>query len=236
MTFHLYKRGKVNGVFAQDAVFFTPVLPSDIRTGLFNAIWNISIISLTASNFEYTLDNGVTWFPLSAGALTPNKESIYNVLCDGDDEFNLRCPDVGGCNLYRAVVSIAPVDFQQRFDLPDPLPVTVVNPAGTPIGTTILSLTNSAYVANADVSGVDLTPTGTVVGDAVIFRILWSASAIGVLKITLDSTNYVELNNGANLRAESAHLFDVVVSHGDLFNLQFDKNATLRFVRVIQLI
>jgi hypothetical protein len=117
-----------------------------------------------------------------------------------------------------------------------PLIVSFTPPVGTPNGVIILSKTNSAELANTDISGVDLSPSGTSPGDAVIFRIEWSASVVGVLSATLDSTNFVVFNNGSNLRAESLHLFDMVVEHGDLWNLQFNKPTTVRFLRVIQVI
>ena len=83
---------------------------------------------------------------------------------------------------------------------------------------------------------MDVSPAGTSPGDEVIFRIEWSASNVGILSATLDSTNFVVFNNGSNLRAESLHLFDMVVEHGDLWNLQFNKNTTIRFLRVLQVI
>jgi len=109
-------------------------------------------------------------------------------------------------------------------------------PVGTPNGVIILSKTGTAELANTDISGVDLSPSGTSPGDAVIFRIEWSADQVGVLSATLDSTNFVEFNNGANLRANSIHLFDMVVEHGDLFNLRFNKATNIVFLRVLQVL
>lgn len=263
MAFHLYKRGSTSGVFLQNAEFFTPPgLPADIRSSLFNAIWSISIIPTTTSNFEYTVDGGLTFFPLSSKPLPAGVEAICNVTTEGIDTLNIRCPDAAGCTVYRVIVSIAPQDIQRRAieitggvaalpvdicpvlcDVPiingsvSPLLVSVgAPPVGTPNGVIILSLTNAAVLANTDISVADLSPAGTSAGDAVIFRIEWAADGVGVLSMTLDSTNFVEYNNGANLRSDSLHLFDSVVEDGDLFNLRFNKAVTIRFLRVIQVL
>lgn len=139
--------------------------------------------------------------------------------------------------------SALPVDIcPVSCDLPiingsiSPLLVSVANPPGTPIGKSILSETNFAITANTDISGVDLPPIGTVAGDAVMYRISWSAIATGKLSYTLDSTNFVDFNNSALIMREAGNLFDVVVEHADAFNLRFDKNTTIRFLRVIQLV
>jgi hypothetical protein len=135
-------------------------------------------------------------------------------------------------------VDICPV----TCDLPvingsvSPLQVSVANPQGTPVGKIILSLTNSAITANTDISGVDLPPVGTVAGDAVIYRVSWSADSSGKLSYTLDSINFVDFNNSALIMKEAGNLFDTVVEDGDAFNLRFDKNATVRFLRVVQLL
>ena len=196
-------------------------------------------------------------------AIPANDERTFNIKAGDKDKFNLRTIDAGGIDIYRVLISIAPQDIMRpRSDIdliiPSPLdvnicPVTcdvpIINgsispllvsvgapPVGTPNGVIILSKTNSVETANTDISGVDLSPAGTSAGEAVIFRIEWSASVVGVLTMTLDSTTFVEFNNGANLRADSLHLFDVVVEDGDLFNLQFNKNTTIRFLRVIQVL
>ncbi len=266
MAFHLYSRGSARGIFQQNVIFFPTFLKADIRWG-FDAIWNISIISnnqIGSQQLEFTLDGGVTFFPLNQGVpIRSGDERIFNIKAGDKDQFNLRCRSGGGCDIYRVLVSIAPQDIQRpvadiEVNVPDPLPVDicpvtcdipVINgsispllvsagapPVGTPNGVIILSKTNSAEIANTDISGVDLSPTGTSPGDAVIFRIEWSASNVGILSATLDSTNFVVFNNGSNLRAESLHLFDMVVEHGDLWNLQFNKNTTIRFLRVLQVI
>lgn len=252
MAFHLYSRGKASGVYLPLAPIFPTNLPPDIRWG-FDAIWNISIITTDSGVFEYSLDGGVTFFPLIT--TVANTEVICNIKADDKDSFNLRT--TGGATVFRILVSIAPEDIQRRTvaggiasqvdicpvtcDVPiingsvTPLQVTVANPQGTPVGTIILSLTNSVYASNTDLSGVDLPPTGTSPGDAVIYRIQWSSSATGRLRFTLDGTNFVDFNNSVNLKSEASSIFDVVVEDGDLFNLQHSNGGTIRFLRVIQL-
>lgn len=265
MTWHLYSRGSATGIYLQNAPFFPTFLPADIRWGQ-NGIWNVSVISTTQINnkqLEFTVDGGVTWFPLNTqGPISANDERIFNIKATDKELFNLRCIGAGGCTIYRVLVSMAPEDIMRpssdlQVNVPSPLPVdicpvtcdlpvingsvtpldvSIVNPPGTPVGSTILNITDTAYVANADVSGVDLSPTGTSAGESVIFRILWSFSVVGVMSGTLDGTNFVEFNNGANLRADSVHIFDIVVDHGDSFNLKFNKSGQIRFVRVVQLL
>ncbi len=289
MAFHLYSRGSAKGVYLQNVILFPTYLKADIRWG-FDAIWNIAVISnnqIGSQALEFTLDGGVTWFPINQGApIKSGDERIFNLKAGDKDLFNLRCTSGAGCDIYRILISIAPQDIQRPVAdidvnvpsplpvdicpvncpidvnvlslLPNPLPVDIcpvtcdvpiINgsitplqvafappPVGTPNGVIILSATNSAVLANTDISGVDLSPSGTVAGDAVIFRIEWSADAVGILTATLDSTNFVDFNNGSNLRADSLHLFDMVVEHGDLFNLRFNRATTIRFLRVIQVL
>lgn len=261
MAFHLYSRGKAVGPYLTLAPIFPTNLLPDIRWG-FDAIWNISIITTNPSVFEYTIDGGVTFFPLIT--TTANTETIVNIKADDKDSFNLRT--IGGATVFRILVSIAPEDIQRsksevatdvniispiplpvdicpvNCDVPiingsvSPLLVTIANPPGTPIGRIILSLTNSVISSNTDLGVADLPPIGTSVGDAVIYRILWSAQATGKLSFTLDSTNFVDFNNSQLILREAGNLFDVVVEHADAFNLQFDKNTTIRFLRVVQLL
>ncbi len=265
MAWHLYARGSASGVYLQNAPLFPTNLPADIRWG-FDAIWNVSIISTTQAIFEFTVDGGVTWFPLNpiAGvnsAIPADDERTFNIKATDKELFNLRCTDVAGCTLYRVLVSIAPQDIMRpRSDLdinvPNPLPVDICpvscdvpivngttplivsngSPVGTPAGATILNISNTAILANTDISVTDLSPTGTSVGDSVIFRILWSSNSAGRLRFTLNGTDFVDFNNSINLKGGAASLFDIVVDHTDLFNLQFSNATTITFLRVIQVI
>lgn len=116
-----------------------------------------------------------------------------------------------------------------------PLDVQVINAVGTPVGKIIESQTNTAITANTDIFTA-VSPTGTVTGDAVIFRVQWSAQANGVLSYTLNNTDFVSLNDGNLLAKDVSHIFDIVVDDPDLFTIRFDKTTTITFLRVIQLV
>ena len=248
MAFHLYKRGKVSGVFAQNIVLFVPSLLSDIRTGLFNAIWNISIIPTTASNLEYTLDDGVTWFPLTSGVIPANKETICNILCDGDDVFNIRCPDVAGCTIYRLVVSIAPVDFQQRelaLGSGGAIPVNIcpvecaVPVSGTvsltTLSTVLSTIFNLARIANQEWFASDISLSGLIAGQGATAEIHFAVTPRRKIEYTLDSgTTWVTLNNDLNVEADSGQVFTIPMIFGDLLNFRSAQALTVIFARVVQ--
>ena len=113
---------------------------------------------------------------------------------------------------------------------------STVAPIGTPVGETIGNLTNFAYTNPNDVFVADLTPIGTAVGDSVIFRIMWSSDQGGKLSLTLNSTDFIFFNDQNALKEDSVHIFDIVVDHADTFNLLFEKDTTIIFLRVVQLI
>ena len=127
MAFHLYSRGRATGVYLENSPIFPTNLPSDIRWG-FDAIWNVSIITTTTLTFEYTIDGGVTYFPL--GTTTANQELIANIKADDKDSFNLRIINVAGGTVFRILVSIAPEDIIRALMpvkvSPLPLPVDIV--------------------------------------------------------------------------------------------------------------
>ncbi len=116
-----------------------------------------------------------------------------------------------------------------------PLSVKLINPVGTPVGGTLVTLTNTVITANTDIFTA-FSPTGTSVGDAVMFRIQWSAIDRGVLSYTLNNSNFVFLNDGNTLAKDSSHAFDILVDDPDSFTLRFDKNTTITFLRVVQLV
>lgn len=258
MAFHLYSRGRASGVYLQNAPIFPTNLIPDIREG-FDAIWNVSIITTTTSTFEYSIDGGVTFFPL--GVATANQELIANIKADNNDSFNLRITDVAGGTVFRIIVSIAPEDIIRALmpvqvsikqplsvdicpvtcDVPvingsvSPLIVNIDNPVGTRVGGTLVSLTNTAITANTDIFTA-FTPTGTSVGDAVMFRIQWSAEDKGKLSYTLNNSDFVDLNDGTEIDKDSSHIFDVMIDDPDSFTLRFDKNTTIIFLRIVQLV
>ncbi len=250
MAFHLYSRGRASGVYLQNAPIFPTNLIPDIREG-FDAIWNVSIITTTTATFEYTIDGGTTFFPL--GTANANVELIANIKADDNDSFNLRITDVAGGTVFRIIVSIAPEDIIRALmpakvdicpilcDVPvingsiSPLKVNIENPVGTPIGGTLVSLTNTAITKDTDIFTA-FTPTGTSVGDAVMFRIQWSAEDKGKLSYTLNNSDFVDLNDGTEIDKDSSHIFDVMIDDPDSFTLRFDKNTTIIFLRIVQLV
>lgn len=133
-------------------------------------------------------------------------------------------------------VDICPV----TCDLPvingsvSPLLVSVANPPGTPVGKTIVNLTNTNITGSTDIFPA-VSPTGTVAGDSVMFRILWSNDEGAILSMTLNDSDFVDFNDSNAVKKNSVHLFDVVVDHDDLFTLRYDKTSTIIFLRVIQL-
>jgi len=252
MAFHLYSRGKAVGPYLALAPIFPTNLLPDIRWG-FDAIWNISIITTNTAVFEYTIDGGITWFPLIT--VPANTEVICNVKADDKDSFNLRT--TLGATVFRILISIAPEDLQRRgstseardqvdicpvlCDVPiingsvSPLDVQVNNEQGTPVGKIIASETNFAILQDTDIFTAT-APVGTSAGDAVVFRVQWSAIDGGILRYTLNDSDFVSFNDQNALKEDSSHIFDVIVEDGDLFTLQFEKDTTITFLRVIQLI
>ena len=128
-----------------------------------------------------------------------------------------------------------PIDISAQSFSPLSVTPTGSPPIGNPVGETIVNETNLAVTANTDMF-TDQSPIGTSAGDSVIFRILWSADEGGKLSFTLNGTDFVFFNEQNALKEESVHLFDVVVDHGDTFNLHFEKDTTAIFLRVVQLI
>lgn len=255
MTFHLYKRGRAIGVFAQNIPFFSPVLPSDIRTGLFNAIWNISIIPTTTSKIQFTLDNGVTWFDLTPTPLIANEETVVNITCDGDDEFNLRCPDVAGVTLYRAVVSIAPVDFQQKplgsgtalkvdicpvnCNVPVDIQNQPIQVSGsvslTSLDLILASITNVAKAINVKWFTTDIPPVGLIAGQGIESAIHFAINTRAKIQYSLDgAVTWVGLNNGFSIEPDVGNVYTIPMIFGDTLNFRADKALTVIFARVVQ--
>lgn len=127
----------------QNVKLFPTDLPTDVRWG-FMGIWHISlIVQNNPATFEFTVDGGTTWFPLNpvAGvntAIPADDERIFQIKADDKELFNLRCTDASGCDVYRALVAIAPQDVMRpRSDLdvnvPTPLDVNITGPNPLPV-------------------------------------------------------------------------------------------------------
>lgn len=159
--------------------------------------------------------------PIINGSVSPLLVDICPVTCEIDVDIN----SVSFGNI--------PVDIAAQTQ--DPINVNVTNVQGNPIGKIIASETNTAITGNTDIFTAT-APVGTSSGDAVVFRVQWSAEDGGVLSYTLNDSDFVSFNDENALKENSSHIFDVIVEDGDLFTLQFEKSTTIIFLRVIQLV
>jgi len=116
-----------------------------------------------------------------------------------------------------------------------PLQVQLAFALGTPAGGTRISLTNTAITGNTNIFTA-FSPSGTVANDAVTIRVQWSAIDGGVLSYSLNDTDFVGFNDQNALKENSSHVFDVIMDHADTFVLQFEKDTTITFLRVVQII
>lgn len=94
---------------------------------------------------------------------------------------------------------------------------------------------NTAELAATDILATALTPTY----QASIFRVMVAMSAAGVFRVTVTkagNTQTLELNRGVALAAESLYAFEHAVHAGDSINYQYSVNATLRVLRVQEVI
>ena len=90
---------------------------------------------------------------------------------------------------------------------------------------------NTAELANTDIFATDITPTNT----PTTFRVyVWTDTA-GVLSCMRTSggvTVTENLNQGANLVADSAYEFNITVGAADTINFQLDAAATMTVIVV----
>ncbi|MCW3989134.1 MAG: hypothetical protein NWE88_03560 [Candidatus Bathyarchaeota archaeon] len=93
---------------------------------------------------------------------------------------------------------------------------------------------NTAITANTDIFSADLEPSSS----ATTFRIYACMNTAGVLTVrrTRGGTTVSEdLNAGANLVANSAYMFEILVEELETINLQYDVNATVISLKVFEL-
>ena len=94
---------------------------------------------------------------------------------------------------------------------------------------------NAAVTADTDILAAAITPSQT----ASLFRIMVAMSAVGVLKahITKAGNSQVKaFNSGEDLTIEDLYAFEFLVHAGDSVNFQYSANATLRVMRVQEVI
>lgn len=94
---------------------------------------------------------------------------------------------------------------------------------------------NVSITANTDILSSDLTPTNT----PCLFRIEVCLNAAGVFSAMVtkaDSTQQLKLNSASNLAADAVYMFDILVHSGDSVNFQHSANATLKVLRVQEIV
>lgn len=93
---------------------------------------------------------------------------------------------------------------------------------------------NTAIIANTDIFGVDLEPSSS----ATTFRIYACMNTAGVLTVrrTREGTPVSEnLNAGANLVANSAYMFEILVEELETINMRYSENATVISLKVFEI-
>lgn len=94
---------------------------------------------------------------------------------------------------------------------------------------------NVSVTADTDILALDLTPTNT----PCLFRVMVSLNTAGVFSAMVtksDSTQQLKLNSASNLAADAVYMFDVLVHSGDTVNFQHSADATLKVLRVQEIV
>ena len=94
---------------------------------------------------------------------------------------------------------------------------------------------NVSITADTDILSSDITPTNT----PCLFRALVAFDTAGVFsaKITKsDDSQTTKFNEANNLVADAAYMFDLLVHEGDSINFQHSANATLKVLRVQEIV
>ncbi|MBW2673758.1 MAG: hypothetical protein JRD89_10155 [Deltaproteobacteria bacterium] len=94
---------------------------------------------------------------------------------------------------------------------------------------------NAAVTAATDILSSDITPSNP----PSLFRVMTCFSAAGVFsaRVTRDSTTVgVEFNSGSDLIADGLYLFDMAVHDGDSVNFRYSADATMRLMRVSEIV
>ena len=92
---------------------------------------------------------------------------------------------------------------------------------------------NTAILANIDIFGSDLVPTGSYT----TFRIYACLDTAGVLTVRRTRggvTVSEQLNAGVNLAANAAYMFDILVEGDETINLQYSVNAVAISIKVFE--
>jgi hypothetical protein len=95
------------------------------------------------------------------------------------------------------------------------------------------SLFNTSVAANTNVFTTDLSPTYT----PTTFRIYACFDTGGILTVRRKKgavTVSEQLNSGANLAANAAYMFDILLESGESVNLQYSADATALCIKVCE--
>jgi len=100
---------------------------------------------------------------------------------------------------------------------------------GTPLEKA--NLQNVAVSAETNILATDLEP----LAGASLFRIMVAMSASGVFRASItkdEDVQVLDFYEGASLQADSLYMFDMLVHPGDLVNFRYSVDATLRILRI----
>lgn len=92
---------------------------------------------------------------------------------------------------------------------------------------------NTAVAANTNIFATALSPTNT----PTFFRIYACFNTAGILIVRRTRaavTVSEQLNSGANLVANGAYMFDIVVESGETINLHYSVGATIISLKVVE--
>lgn len=94
---------------------------------------------------------------------------------------------------------------------------------------------NVSVTADTDILSSEITPSNT----PCMFRIMVCLNTAGVLSAMVtkaDSTQQLKFNAASNLVADAVYMFDLLVHDGDSINFQHSAAATLKVLRVQEIV
>ena len=94
---------------------------------------------------------------------------------------------------------------------------------------------NTAELANTDILAAAITPSQT----ASLFRVIVAMSAAGIFKANITkagNSQVMSFNNGVALAIDCLYTLEHLVHAGDSINYQYSVDATLRVLRVQEVV
>jgi len=98
----------------------------------------------------------------------------------------------------------------------------------------LASRLNFTYLSIDKIFATDIVLTNLKINQQVPVSVYFCADSNGKLDYTIDGTNFIHLNDNNTLKADTAYVFAIFVGTGDILNLKFSADATLRFARIGQ--